>query len=117
MSSFTGSIVGNGAFQSADVHVDAPGQEEKGVGQSTYSFKITFKYNRNIAKSVKLYCTCLKMLWCDVGECVFRQATMCQDVAAECLEPQNIVGRTAPSRNVAADCLGPQKVVTGEFVA
>ena len=57
------------------------------------------------------------MLWCDVGECVFRQATMCQDVAAECLEPQNIVGRTAPSRNVAADCLGPQKVVTGEFVA
>ena len=43
--------------------------------------------------------------------------TRSMDVAAECLEPQNIVGRTAPSRNVAADCLGPQKVVTGEFVA
>ena len=51
------------------------------------------------------------MLWCDVGECAFRRATTCQDVVAECLEPQNIVGRTAPSRNVAADCLGPQKVV------
>ena len=55
------------------------------------------------------------MLWCDVGDCVFRQATMCQDVAAECLEPQNIVGRTAPSRNVAADCLGPQKLSLGSL--
>ena len=46
------------------------------------------------------------MLWCDVGECVFRQATMCQDVAAECLEPQNIVGRTARLgmwRRIASD--------------
>ena len=57
------------------------------------------------------------MLWCDVGECAFRWATTCQDVVAECLEPQNIVGRTASSRNVESDCLRPQEVVTGEFVA
>ena len=34
------------------------------------------------------------MLWCDVGECAFRWATTCQDVVAECLEPQKVVGWT-----------------------
>ena len=52
MSNCMGSIVGDGAFQSVDAHVDA-GEEKKGR-QSICSLKIMFKYNRNIAKIVKL---------------------------------------------------------------